>query len=90
MHAVRRTQLVRQRAVAKLSLTRMQTFIETGDRKLNDIQVRSDEMPNIFNKFKLHKMNSNCQMTQIVQLTDNLKTNTLRLRQGSMNFYIRG
>jgi len=27
----------------------MQTFIETVDRKLNDIQVRFDELPNIFN-----------------------------------------
>jgi len=30
----------------------MQTFIETGERKLNDIQVRLDELPNIFNKFE--------------------------------------
>ena len=30
----------------------MQTFIETGERKLNDIQVRFDELPNIFNKFE--------------------------------------
>jgi hypothetical protein len=30
----------------------MQTFIETGDRKLNDIQVRFDELTNIFNKFE--------------------------------------
>ena len=49
MDAVRRTQLVRQRAVAKSS-TRMQTFVETGDRKLNDIQVRLDKLPTIFNK----------------------------------------
>jgi hypothetical protein len=30
----------------------MQTFIETGDRKLNDIQIRSDELPTVFNKFE--------------------------------------
>jgi len=29
-----------KRAVAKASLTRMQTLIETGDRKLHEIQVR--------------------------------------------------
>ena len=52
MEAKRRTQLMRQRAVAKASLTRMQTFIETGDRKLQEIQVRFDELPNIFNKFE--------------------------------------
>jgi len=52
MENTRRQQLIRQRAVAKASLTRKQTFIETGDRKLNDIQVRFDELPNIFNKFE--------------------------------------
>jgi hypothetical protein len=52
MDTTRRTQLIRQRAVAKSSITRMQTFIETGDRKLNDIQVRLDELPNIYNKFE--------------------------------------
>jgi hypothetical protein len=44
---MRRQQLIRQRAVAKSSLTRMETFIETGERKLNYIQVRFDELPNI-------------------------------------------
>ena len=30
----------------------MQIFIETCDRKLNDIQVRFDELSNIYNKFE--------------------------------------
>jgi hypothetical protein len=30
----------------------MQSFIETGDRKPNDIQVRFEEFPNIYNKFE--------------------------------------
>ena len=30
----------------------MQTFIETGDRKLNDIQITFVELPNIYNKFE--------------------------------------
>jgi hypothetical protein len=51
MEATQRQRLIRQRAVAKASLTRMQTFIETGGCKLNDIQVRFEELPNIFNKF---------------------------------------
>jgi hypothetical protein len=29
----------------------MQSFIETGDRKLNEIQIRYDELQNIFCKF---------------------------------------
>jgi len=52
MDPTRRVQLIRLRPVAKSSITRMQTFIETGDRKLYDIQVRFDEMPNIYNKFE--------------------------------------
>jgi len=30
----------------------MQSFIETGDRTLNNIQVRFDELPKIYNKFE--------------------------------------
>jgi DNA repair exonuclease SbcCD ATPase subunit len=52
MDYTRRQQLTRQRAVAKASLTRMQTFIETGDRKPNDMQVRSEELSNVYNKFE--------------------------------------
>jgi len=52
MDTTRITQLIRQRAVAKSALTRMQIFIETRDRKLNDIQVRFDELPNVYNKFE--------------------------------------
>ena len=52
MEPTRRAWLIRQGTVARSSLTRMQTFIETGDRKLNDIKVRFDELPNIFNKFE--------------------------------------
>jgi len=52
MDALRKQQLVRQRAVAKGALTRMQTFIETGDRKLNEMHVRFEELSNIYNKFE--------------------------------------
>ena len=52
MEAIQCTQLIGQCAVAKASLTRMQTFIETGDRKLNEIEVRFEGLPNIFNKFE--------------------------------------
>ena len=52
MDSTRRTQPIRQRAVAKTSQTRMETFIETGDRKLHEIRGRFDELPNMFNKFE--------------------------------------
>jgi len=51
MDSTRRTQLIKRRAVIKATLTHMQTFTESGDIKLNEIKVRSDELPNIFNKF---------------------------------------
>jgi hypothetical protein len=52
MDASRWQQLIRRHAVAKASLTCMQTFIGTGDSKLNNIQVRFDELPSILNKFE--------------------------------------
>jgi len=52
MDAIQRARLVRQRAVAKAFLTRMQSFIDTGERKINDIQVMFEELPNIYNKFE--------------------------------------
>jgi hypothetical protein len=52
MDSARRIQLIKQRVIARALLTRMQTFIETGYRKLNDIQVRFEELPNIFYKFE--------------------------------------
>jgi len=52
MDTTRRTQLIRQRAVAKSALTRMQNYIRNSDRKANDIKVRFDELPNIYNKFE--------------------------------------
>jgi hypothetical protein len=48
----RRQQLIKQCAVAKASLTQMQTYTETGFRKLNKTQVRLDDLPVIFNKFE--------------------------------------
>jgi hypothetical protein len=32
-------------------LSRIQNFIEAGDQKLNDIQVRSNKLPDIFNRY---------------------------------------
>jgi hypothetical protein len=58
MDAEQRQRLIRLWAVANAALTRMQSFIETGDRKLNDIQVRYDDLPNFFfANLRMHKMN---------------------------------
>ena len=51
MDPTRRIQLIRQRGVAKSALTRMQTFIESGDRKVNEIQMRFDDLQGIFDRY---------------------------------------
>jgi hypothetical protein len=51
MEAVRRMQLVWQRTVAKGMLTWIQNFIDAGDLKLYEIQVRFNELPSIFNRY---------------------------------------
>lgn len=48
----RRQQPIKQRAVAKASLTRMQNFIEADDLKGNEIKVRLDKLPSILRKYK--------------------------------------
>ena len=52
MDVQQRTKLVRQRAAAMSSLTRIQTYIYAGERKMNDLQARYENLPSIFNKFE--------------------------------------
>ena len=51
MDSTPRTKLIKRHAVAKASLIRMQNFLESGDLKVNEIKVRFDELPGIFNKY---------------------------------------
>ena len=53
MDEERRKQLIRQRAAAKASLTRIQKYIDSGDRKFNQLQVRYDELLVIVSKFEV-------------------------------------
>jgi hypothetical protein len=50
MDPIRRTQLIKQRGVARGMLSHIQSFINTGEQKLNDIQVRFNKLPDIFNR----------------------------------------
>jgi len=52
MDPVRRVQLIKRRAVAKASLTRLQSFIEEGEQRLHEIQVRFNKVPDIFSKYE--------------------------------------
>jgi len=45
-------QLIKRRAVAKASLTRLQNFLEAGNFKFNEIKVRLDKLPSILNKYE--------------------------------------
>ena len=52
MDPTRRVQLIKHRAVAKASLTRLQLFIEAGEQNLREIQVRFNKLSHIFNKYE--------------------------------------
>jgi len=43
--------LIKRRAVAEASLTRLQNHIEAGNQKLNEIRVRLNKLPDTFNKY---------------------------------------
>jgi hypothetical protein len=51
MEPERRQQLFKQRAVARGMLSHIQNFIEAGDRKINEIQVRYTKLSDIFNRY---------------------------------------
>ena len=53
MDEERRKQLIRQRAAAKASLTRLQKYINSGDCKFNQLHIRYDELPAIVSKFEV-------------------------------------
>jgi len=83
MDVQQRTKLVRQRAAAKSSLTRIQTYICEGERKMNDIQARYENLPSIVNKFESSQTGWNSQMTSTTVRKENcLKSNITKLKQG--------
>jgi hypothetical protein len=51
MDTRRKAHLIKQRAVARGMLSRIQNFINTGDCKLNELQVRLNKLPDIFNRY---------------------------------------
>jgi len=51
MDSTRITQLIKQRAVARGMLSRIQNFIEVVDHKINEIQMRFNKLRDIFNRY---------------------------------------
>lgn len=47
-----RDQLIRKRGVARGMLTRMQTFLDSGNTDINQLQVRLNSLPTILSKFE--------------------------------------
>jgi hypothetical protein len=50
MDPIRRSQLIKQRGVARGMFSRIQVFINAGEEKVNDIQVRFNKLPDIFSR----------------------------------------
>jgi len=53
MDITRRTQLIKQRCVARGMLSRIQNFNKEGDKKINVIQVRCNKLSDIFNRYDI-------------------------------------
>jgi len=51
MDAARHQQLTKQRTVAWGTLTRIQHYIEAGEHKINEVQVRFNKLSDIFNRY---------------------------------------
>jgi hypothetical protein len=70
-------------------LTCIQNYIEPGDQKINELQVRFNKLPNIFNRYDTAQSE--------LELSDNtdhsgdshLKISTTKLKQNSTNCYTR-
>jgi len=53
MDATRRTQLFKQRSVARGMLSRIQNSIEADDQNINDIQARFNKLPEILKRYDI-------------------------------------
>jgi len=88
MDEERRKQLIRQRAAAKASLTRLQKYIDSGDRKVNQLQIRYDELP-VISKFEVAQSELETLTIKIMKpIENNSKSNTLMLKRSSWNYCI--
>ena len=67
----------------------MQTFIETGDRKVNEVQVRFDDLEGIFDRYDTAQNELELSdATDHFVIENYLKISTMNLRLSLVNFYI--
>jgi len=87
--AIRRQQLTKQRIVARGMLSRIQNFIAAGDQNINEIQVRFNKLPDIFNRYDTAQGALELSDDTGTLVTENyLKISTVKLKLSSVNFYI--
>ena len=80
-------QLIRQRAAAKASITRLQKYIDSGDRKFTQLQIRYDELPVVVSKFEVAQNELETLMSKITKVIENiLKNNILMLNKSLWNY----
>jgi hypothetical protein len=81
-------QFIKQRAVARGMLSRIQ-IIEVGNQKINEIQLRFNKLPDIFNRYDAAQ--SELELSDDTDHSgdrEKIETNTTKLRQSSVSFYI--
>ena len=89
MDSTRRTKLIKQTAVARGMLSRIQNFVEVGDHKINEIQVMFNKLPDIFKRYDTAQ--SELELSDDTDHSgdrEKIETNTTKLRQSSVSFYI--
>src|SRR5215472_15024419 len=60
LEPAQREKLIRQRSVAKGMLSRMQTFIDSGNTDVHQIQVRCNKLPDILSKYEAAQEELEC------------------------------
>jgi hypothetical protein len=53
MDSTRRAQIINEQSVLTGMLSRIQNFIEVGDQKINEIQVRFNKLVDIFKRYDI-------------------------------------
>jgi hypothetical protein len=88
MDAIQRQRFIKQRAVARGMLTRIQNYIEAGDKKLNELQVMFNKLSDIFNRYDTAQIELElCDDTDHSGDRESLKINIFKWKQGSLNYY---
>jgi hypothetical protein len=88
MDSTARKQIIKKRALAKAALSRMKTFIETGDHKVYQNEVMFEELPRIFNKYDIAQEELELQDdTDHSDDRNQFEAQYFEVKQGLINYY---